>query len=112
MTKTSISDSTATTLEVGTTDSIKPGKMKRVTAPGYSLLVCNVDGEFYTVDDMCTHEDASLYLGCLKGNEVECSLHGGRFNVITGEATAEPAELGLTTYRTYILDNKIIVELP
>ncbi len=100
------------TVEVGTVDSIKPGKMKRITAAGKSLLVCNVAGEFYTIDDMCTHEDASLYLGCLKGNEVECSLHGGRFNVITGAATSEPAEVALATYRTYLHENIVFVELP
>ncbi len=85
--------------------------MKRITAAGKTLLVCNVDGAFYTVDDICTHEDASLYLGCLKGNEVECSLHGGRFNVITGAATAEPAETSLTTYKTIIQDKQVLIEV-
>lgn len=98
-------------LNIGTVNDIKPGKTKRITHGNLALLVCNVDGTFYTVDDMCTHEDSSLYLGCLKGKEVQCSLHGGRFNVITGEATVEPAEIALRTYKTLIKDNSIFVDL-
>lgn len=85
--------------------------MKRFTVADKNLLVCNVNNQFYTVDDMCTHEDASLYLGCLKGHDVECSLHGGRFNVITGEASVEPAELPLQTYPTQLINGRIIIEL-
>ncbi|MEZ5534925.1 MAG: non-heme iron oxygenase ferredoxin subunit [Thiolinea sp.] len=100
-------------IDAGTTDEIKPGKMKRVDAPdGKRVLVCNVAGEFYAVDDMCTHEDASLYLGCLKGDQVQCSLHGGMFNVRTGEATVDPAEIALNTYPVSIADQRILIDYP
>nr|CAA6820223.1 MAG: Non-heme iron oxygenase ferredoxin subunit [uncultured Thiotrichaceae bacterium] len=100
-------------IDAGTIDDIKLGKMKRVdTGTGKRVLVCNVDGEFFAVDDMCTHEDASLWLGCLKGAEVQCSLHGGMFNVKTGEATVEPAEIALNTYPVSIADNRILVDYP
>ena len=100
-------------IEAGSINEIKPGKMKRVDTPdGKRILICNVDGEFFAVDDMCTHEDASLYLGCLKGNQVQCSLHGGMFNVKTGEATVEPAELPLKTYVVTLKNDSIQVDYP
>ena len=100
-------------INAGSINEIKPGKMKRVDTPnGKRILVCNVAGEFYAVDDMCTHEDASLYLGCLKGEEVQCSLHGGMFNVITGAATVEPAELPLKTYGVTLQDDQIQIDYP
>lgn len=100
-------------IDAGTTDQIKPGTMKRVDAPdGKRVLVCNVAGEFYAVDDMCTHEDASLYLGCLKGDQVQCSLHGGMFNVRTGEATVDPAEIALNTYPVSIAEQRILIDYP
>ena len=100
-------------INAGSINEIKPGKMKRVDTPdGKRLLVCNVNDEFYAVDDMCTHEDASLYLGCLKGDEVQCSLHGGMFNVKTGAATVEPAELPLKTYVVTLRDNQIQIDYP
>lgn len=93
------------------TQDIAQGKMKRFSIENTDVLLCHVGDNFYCVDDMCTHEDASLYLGCLKGEEVQCSLHGGQFNVITGEATVEPAEVPLKTYKTIIENNQVFVEL-
>lgn len=94
-----------------TVQDVPQGKMKRFTINNSNVLLCHVGDNFYCVDDMCTHEDASLYLGCLKGEEVQCSLHGGRFNVITGKPTVEPAEIPLKTYKTIIENNQLFVEL-
>lgn len=98
-------------IEAGNTNEIKLGKMKRVEVGDKAILVCNVDGEFYAVDDMCTHEDSSLYLGCMKGDLVQCSLHGARFNVKTGEAMEEPAEIPLQTYEVKIDAERILVKV-
>lgn len=100
-------------IDAGSINEIKPGKMKRIDAgDGKRILVCNVDGEFFAVDDMCTHEDASLYLGCLKGDQVQCSLHGGMFNVRTGEATVDPAEIALQTYPVQIDNDTLLIRYP
>ena len=98
-------------IEAGNTNEIKLGKMKRIEAGDKAILVCNVNGEFYAVDDMCTHEDSSLYLGCMKGDLVQCSLHGARFNVKTGEPMEEPAEVPLQTYALKIEGDKILVSV-
>jgi len=98
-------------IDAGSINEIQPGKMKRVEiGNGKRILVCNVGGEFYAVDDQCTHEDASLYLGCLKGELVQCSLHGGKFNVKTGAPAAEPAETPLRTYPLHLVEGRIQVE--
>jgi 3-phenylpropionate/trans-cinnamate dioxygenase ferredoxin subunit len=76
----------------------KPGKMKRVLVAGKKILLANVDGRYYAVDDTCTHEDASLSTGSLKGDCVKCPLHGSRFHLATGAALDEPASVNLTTY--------------
>ena len=100
-----------TFIEAGNTNEIKLGKMKRVEVGDKAILVCNVEGEFYAVDDMCTHEDSSLYLGCMKGDLVQCSLHGARFSVKTGEPMEEPAEIPLQTYETKIDGERILVKV-
>ncbi len=100
------------TLNAGKVEEIRPGKTKRVKAPHGWILVCNVDGHIYAVDDLCTHEDASLYLGCLKGHLIQCSLHGGKFDVRTGAAVEEPAEQPLRTYPVTLTDGEIHIEVP
>lgn len=99
-------------IDAGSINEIKSGKTKRIElGNGKRLLVCNVAGEFYALDDRCSHGDSSLYLGCLKGERVHCSLHGGEFNVKTGAACAEPAEIPLQTYPVTIENGKIIITL-
>lgn len=98
-------------IDAGPADKLKTGDMKRVSAAnGKRILVCHIADGFYAVDDMCTHEDASLYLGCLKGERIHCSLHGGEFNVKTGEAVEEPAEIPLQTYPVTIEGGRIVVK--
>ncbi|MEE8210670.1 MAG: non-heme iron oxygenase ferredoxin subunit [Acidiferrobacterales bacterium] len=99
-------------IKVARTDDIQPGKMKRVEIAGCPVLVAQVNGDYYAVADTCTHEDASLSTGSLKGELVKCPLHGSRFNVITGEVLEEPAEENLKTYALRIDGDYIFVENP
>jgi nitrite reductase/ring-hydroxylating ferredoxin subunit len=92
-------------------DEIKPGKMQRYHAEGKRILICHVNGEYFAVDDTCTHEDASLYLGALHGDIVKCSLHGGKFNVRTGAPVEEPACSPLHTYSLDIRADGIYVDI-
>ncbi|HXZ48804.1 MAG TPA: non-heme iron oxygenase ferredoxin subunit [Usitatibacter sp.] len=99
-------------VEVGRTGELAPGKMKRVQAGGRRILVANVGGRYCAADDTCTHEEASLSTGVLKGELVRCPLHGSRFNVCTGKAMEEPAEEDLRTYPVRLEGDRILVELP
>ena len=65
---------------------IAPGQARRVVVDGIEIALCNVAGEFFAVDDVCTHAYASLSEGLLSGAEIECPLHGGCFDVRTGRA--------------------------
>lgn len=80
-------------------------------ANGKRILVCHLEDGFYAVDDQCTHGDASLYLGCLHGDRIHCSLHGGEFNVRTGEPVSEPADIPLQTYPVSIDNGRILITL-
>lgn len=56
-----------------------------------AILVCNIDGELYAIEDKCTHQDFELSPSKLDGAEIECVLHGARFDVRTGQALCAPA---------------------
>jgi len=99
-------------IEVGKAGELAPGTMKRVDLRGRRILLANVDGRVCAVDDACTHEDASLSTGVLKGDLVKCPLHGSRFNVCTGKALEEPAEENLRTYPVRQEGGRILVGLP
>lgn len=92
-------------------EDLPPGAMYRAEYDGKAYLLANVEGTVYAVDDLCTHEDASLFKGSLHGDCVKCPLHGSRFRLATGEALDEPAEEDLNTYAVRIEDGRILVAL-
>lgn len=99
-------------LDAGSAGDLAPGSMRRADLGGRRILLANVDGRLCAADDTCTHEDASLSRGSLKGALVKCPLHGSRFNVCTGEALEEPAEESLRTYPVRVEAGRILVGLP
>lgn len=88
-----------------------PGKMLKCQVAGKLILLANVDGKFYAVDELCPHEDASLTMGCLHGDKVKCPLHGSRFSLQTGEPLEEPADEALQTYSVTVKDDSVWAEI-
>ena len=73
---------------------LRPGEARRVVLDGIEIALCNVAGEFFAVDDVCTHAYASLSDGLLSGAEIECPLHGGCFDVKTGARARRDRDRG------------------
>jgi 3-phenylpropionate/trans-cinnamate dioxygenase ferredoxin subunit len=96
---------------VASRQDIAPGQTRRVVVRGTAVLIANVGGTFYAVDDLCTHEDSSLSLGCLKGELVDCTLHGSRFSVITGLPVSEPATEALRCWPVRLDGDRVLVRV-
>lgn len=89
-------------------DDVKAGTTKKICIPNQGpILLANVSGTIYAVDDTCTHEDSSLSLGCLRDDKVKCTLHGSWFSVVTGEPSEEPADEPLHCYQIEIRSEEI-----
>lgn len=69
---------------------VPPGTVKFVSAGGKELVVSNVDGIFYTMDNWCTHEQGNLSEGQLNGDVLTCPDHGAQFDVKTGKVLGGP----------------------
>lgn len=65
--------------------SLGPGAKRRLPYPPFDVLVANVDGEVYAIEDACNHAGASLADGPLRGCQITCPMHGYVFDVRTGE---------------------------
>ncbi len=85
------------------------GEMKGLDADGEAVLLCNVGGEFFAVHDECTHECFPLSEGTLEGHCLTCLLHGGRFDVRTGEVLALPAYGPVKTYVVKVEGDDVFV---
>lgn len=85
-------------VKVAETTEIAPGRVKVVEVGGKRIALCNVDGEIFAIDDVCTHDGGSLDQGELMGDVIECPRHGARFSVRTGRVLALPAVIPIKTY--------------
>ncbi len=87
---------------VCTTSELAPGAMKLVEREDGNLTAYNVEGTFYVTEDRCSHGLASLAEGAIIGDEIECPMHFGMFNIKTGEPTAAPCSIAIRTYPVQI----------
>ncbi len=68
-----------------------PGEFRVVWDGDTAIAVYNIDGDYYAVEDRCSHDDGELAGGEMHGHEGECPRHGARFDVRSGEALCAPA---------------------
>ena len=78
-------------LVVGSIDDIPQGKMKHVEVKGKEIVISNIGGKFYAIDDRCGHMNARLSMGNISNEGiVTCPFHGASFDVTTGRKVREP----------------------
>ena len=78
-------------VEVAKTNEVEKGKMKGVVSDEIPILIANVDGRFYAIDDRCGHMNGLLSMGTLQGKIVTCPFHYAQFDVTTGQKTRDPS---------------------
>ena len=90
---------------------IGEGTTKRVELDGQSVLLCNVEGAIYAIEDVCTHDGGALDQGELMGERIMCPRHGAFFDVRTGDALTLPAILPVQTFKVRTEGDDIFVDL-
>ena len=98
-------------IEAGKVGELDGGEMKAVDAGERTVLLSNVDGELFAIDDECTHEACPLSEGYLEGDILECSCHGSMFNVRTGKVVEGPAEQAIPTYKVEVEDDTVYISV-
>ena len=78
------------------------GALRRVTFGEADVLLANTDHGLCAVDDRCPHMSAPLSIGSLEGCVVACPLHGGRFDLASGDPVQMPTTGGLRPDGTYV----------
>lgn len=94
-------------ITVASTDEIPPGERLIVEYGHRWVAIFNIDGSYYAVEDICTHDDGPLAEGKLDGCTLECPRHGATFDIRTGKVLSAPALVDVPTYTVRIADNQI-----
>tara|TARA_B100001063_G_C16501169_1_gene422120 strand:- start:296 stop:610 length:315 start_codon:yes stop_codon:yes gene_type:complete len=93
-------------------DDLRPDNRIVIPISGISLLLVNVNGELFAVENLCPHDGGELKEGSIEGTEVICPRHGARFCLRTGEVLAPPATEDIDSFPTRIKGTRIEVFIP
>jgi 3-phenylpropionate/trans-cinnamate dioxygenase ferredoxin subunit len=96
-------------IDVGAVDELEAGGVMLVDVDGTEVAVFNIDGEFYALADVCTHDGGTLADGTVEGYEIECPRHGARFDIRTGKVMAPPAYEDVTVYPVRVDNGRVQV---
>ncbi|HRO89998.1 MAG TPA: non-heme iron oxygenase ferredoxin subunit, partial [Promineifilum sp.] len=77
-----------------------------------SAILLNIDGKYYCIADLCTHDGGPLEDGDVLDFQIECPRHGARFDIRTGKVTRLPATDPIPVYPVSIEDGIVYVDAP
>lgn len=91
---------------------LPPGSRRVVDVDGVAVAVFNLDGRFYAIEDVCTHDGGELASGSWEGEAIVCPRHGARFSIRTGEVLAPPAYEAVAVMAVRVVAGKVQVKDP
>ena len=97
-------------MPVASVAELAPGTMKWVAVDRERVLLANVGGTFYALQDSCGHRQAVLSGGTLTGHVVECPLHFAEFDVRTGKLLSGPVSEDVPIYEVRVDGDVVYVK--
>lgn len=94
-------------ITIGSTDEILPGQREVFMIGRKAIAIFNVDGEYYAIEDKCTHDEGELASGKLTGCIIECPRHSATFDIRTGKVLSPPALVDVPAYEVRVVNNEI-----
>ena len=105
-------------VKVARADEIGSGEKKKIDVEGKVIMLANIDGQYYALDNKCPHMGGSLFDGKFEDGNIICPRHGAAFDVKTGKSVknAKIAFVNMkvkdaTVYPVKVVDTDILVEI-
>jgi 3-phenylpropionate/trans-cinnamate dioxygenase ferredoxin subunit len=96
-------------VDVASQNALSEGEHVVVDVDGVDVAVFNLEGSFYAIEDVCSHDGAEIASGELQGDEIVCPRHGARFCVKTGQVKSAPAYEDIACFKVRIENERVQV---
>ena len=96
-------------IDVSAQNEFPPGDWRSLDVDGTPVAVFNLEGEYYAIEDICTHDGGILTGGAIEGEQIVCPRHGARFSIKTGAVLTPPAYENVATFAVRIEDGMVQV---
>ena len=98
--------------EIAPVSELPNGERLFVEIEGKSIVIFNIAGQFFSIADICSHDDGPVGEGDIQGYNITCPRHGGEFDVRDGKATQLPAVVDIPAYQVQVRDGTIYIGIP
>lgn len=96
-------------VDAAASDEIANNECKVIDLDDDPVVIYHVDGEFFALDDLCTHDGGDLSSGWAEDGCAVCPRHGAKFDLRTGEVMAPPAYEDIHPYPIRIREGRVEV---
>lgn len=90
---------------------VAEGAAFRVEVDGLDVAIVRSGDDFYAIEDQCSHAAVALSEGDVEGCEIECWMHGSRFDLRTGKPLGPPATEPVPVFGVQIAGDDVLVDL-
>jgi len=99
-------------LEIAPASELPSGERLFVEIAGKPIVIFNIAGQFFSIADVCSHDDGPVGEGDLEGYNITCPRHGAEFDVRTGQVMSMPAVVDIPAYPVRVVDGMIQLGIP
>ena len=89
---------------------VPAGEVRVLACGARSLAVSNIEGAFYAIDNVCTHDNGPLGEGTLRNGRILCPRHGAAFDAKTGRVLSLPAVRSVGAYPVTVDGDDLYVD--
>jgi 3-phenylpropionate/trans-cinnamate dioxygenase ferredoxin subunit len=97
--------------EIIKTTDFPVGTRKVIDLEGTSILLLNLEGNYYAIRNLCSHQNFPLEDGDIEDCIITCPLHGAKFSIQTGAVKAPPAFEDIATYEVRVENDMIQINI-
>lgn len=98
-------------IDVVKAETIAPGNYYTTNIASINIVIFNLAGDYYAVENVCTHDGGALAGGPIIGDEIVCPRHGARFCIKTGAVTQPPAYEDIRTFPVRIINDILQIQI-
>lgn len=88
---------------------IEDGDSKLIELDDSDVAVYNLGGDYFAIEDICTHDGGEISSGWLDGDRAVCPRHFAEFSIKTGEALKAPAYEGVHSFPVRVREDVVEV---
>ncbi|MDQ6968968.1 MAG: non-heme iron oxygenase ferredoxin subunit [Mariprofundus sp.] len=98
-------------MDVVAANDFPPGERNIINTPYGEIAVFNLEGQYYAIEDVCSHDGGELASGLCEGDQIICPRHGARFCIRDGRSLTPPAYEDIDTFPVRVENGMVQVDV-